>query len=177
MTISEEEIADQGYFYFLEHYGKKGMQWGVRQKFRNQRAKSTQKQATLKKGIAQRKPTPLNKAAANKAQKTADRAKRWEKGKPTKTDKRHRAVSASVLGVVGAYVALSIVASFGNRPVSSLPKTPSPKVGDIIRQEHATQLSSLTRMHKEGKMDAAQFKKFSETLGKRYDRKLAEVLG
>lgn len=176
----DEKVVDAYLDDYLSHYGKKGMKWGVRQKFRDQRAKSTQKKATLKKGVAQRNPTTMNKAEARNAQATADSAKRWAKGTPTKTDKRNRrdkAVTAGVLLAAGVYLTAGLVSAYGNRTVSSLPKTPSPKVGDFIRQEHATQLSSLTRMHKEGKMDAAQFKKFSETLGKRYDRKLAEALG
>ncbi len=166
---------------YLEHFGVKGMKWGViRQRYRKAHARSTQKRASVYKNIASRDPSIHNKSMARTAQQKADRAKRWEAGKPTRLDKAHRAVSAAWVVAIGGVVTAAIISEHGRTPTRDLPRpsrVTKSSVEQMIRNEHATQLSSLTRMHKEGKMDADQFKKFSESLAKRYDRKIAEALG
>lgn len=163
---------------YLAHHGVKGMKWGVRkrQKYRDRRAKKFQKAASFQKGIARVSPSKENLAIAKVTQRKADRAKRWAKGTPTKADKVHRAVSAGILAGLGAVAVHAIITSHGKTPINKIPKKPTSAAERLIRQEHATQLSSLTRMHAEGKMDAAQFKSFSEKLATRYDKKIAEAL-
>lgn len=164
---------------YLEHFGVKGMKWGViRQKYRKSRAKSARRNASLQKKVNRMNPNLANAAAARQSQRIADRATRWEKGTPTKADKFHRAASAAFAAGLGGVIVASIISSHGQTPSSRIPHSSFGKstVEQAIRNEHASQLSSLKRMHQEGKMDSDQFKKFSASLAKRYDRKVAEAL-
>jgi len=162
---------------YLEHYGQKGMKWGVRkQKHLVNRAKRAQKAANFNKRMAKVNPNAINDQAAKRSQVKADRFKRRAQGKETGADKAIRAVHGAVYVSAGALVVASIMSSHGKTPVNRIPKKPVSGVEATIRQAHAVKLSSLTRMHAEGKMDAAQFKNFSEALAARYDRKVVDAL-
>lgn len=180
---------------FLEHFGVKGMHWGVR----NKSFVSVQKQRRLNKYGDKKSGKPLTKA-----QKTARRERIGE-----------RAKLISMTALIGGYIALNILAARGQTKVSDTrfksafdeetfrdsarnawrarggfdggtgstgraraaasAARGERAVRDIINSERANQSASLLRMHQEGKMDAQQYKNFLKKLNIRYDRKLADL--
>ncbi len=57
-------------------------------------------------------------------------------------------------------------------------KSPTSKkksAADFVNERRDTEMYSLRRMHKEGKMDKDQFDNFSKILNDRYDRKVADA--
>ncbi len=131
---------------YLAHYGKKGMRWGVR-----------------KSGSLKTKKKPLT-----------------AREKRVKNLKRKQAAGKAVSAVVtAAYVATFIGSVFSspttNKKYSDI-KTPTSKTksaADFVNERRDTEMYSLRRMYKEGKMDSKQFENFSKILNDRYDRKAA----
>ncbi len=80
--------------------------------------------------------------------------------------------------VVAAWVASLFISEAKLKTKNIRPPSSSKakSVADLINDRRNVEVSSLTRMHKEGKMDADQFKNFSTILNARYDRKVAEAL-
>ena len=131
-------MYDQDVEEFLEHFGVKGMRWGIRNE--------------SKKVVLSPK----------------DRAKKRDRN-----IKRVHKVATTV--AAGLYIA-ALLSSSGNQKASTIKPPRSKSVSDLINARRNVEISSLTRMHKEGKMDADQFKNFSTILNARYDRKVAEAL-
>lgn len=145
----------------LEHFGVKGMRWGVQTKRSFSSGKSRQKRTA-----AQRK---------------------------SRQERINKVVSGTILTAVAASYAVSIITTLGMTKTHDIPSWGSSDFGgsssgssyqsrtrsptDIINQERDTQMSSLRRMHTEGKMDDAQLQNFQTKLNARYDRRVAEAAG
>ncbi len=93
-------------------------------------------------------------------------------------NKRNVKIANTVIYSVGAamFVASILSSSEGQQRASTVKPSRAKSVTDIINDRRNVEVSSLTRMHKEGKMDADQFKNFSTILNARYDRKIAEAI-
>lgn len=130
---------------YLEHYGKKGMQWGVRNKSNKPKPTAKEKRAKSKK----RKET-VNKVASG--------------------------VITAVM--VAGYVSSILAATGGTKTSNIRPPKPAraKSVTDLINDRRKTEVSSLLRMHREGKMDSEQLSNFSRILNARYDRKVADAI-
>jgi len=158
--VSDQEVED-----FLEHVGVKGMKWGTRKsssdKNNNQGSKSSTK-------------PPLTA----KQKKEKDRKKQ---------EIFNKVLSAGVATVYAAMFISSILVSAENQKFkdqnarnqnsrnqkTNITRPPKPKsAADIINDRRNVEVSSLKRMHREGKMDADQLKNFSTILNARYDRKV-----
>ncbi len=136
--IVDEEI-------YLEHYGKKGMQWGVR----------------------------------NKSNKTPLTAKEKKQKRQKRIDKGAQIVGTALYAaVVLSYVSHILNISGGTRTSNIRPPKPerAKSVTDLINDRRSTEVSSLLRMHREGKMDSEQYSNFSRILNARYDRKVADAI-
>lgn len=174
---------------FLEHFGVKGMKWGQRkavtaevQAKRDKKAGYyTNRSANIQREIDKLDlRTPRSAMAARdiaatrhvlmKAKMRSDKdAEAKRAGKLSSQQKKNLVVGGAVIGI--------FIASKMSQRASSLPKgPPSNSVADVIRKTKEEQMYSLTRMHKEGKMDAAQYKAFAAKLNERYDKKIAEAL-
>lgn len=125
---------------YLEHFGIKGMRWGVKNK----------------------------KTSVSKPKK-----------KLTKEQRQMRNISRALIGIKLVAGAMFLAAALSDKRANTIPKNrsyKSPSVEQVIRNTQKTQVSSLTRMHKEGKMDAEQYKNFKKILDARFDRKVADAL-
>lgn len=180
--VNDEEVDE-----FLEHYGVKGMQWGVRtggklgrahQKHLNNKASRLQKSAADQEALIDHYPNdPGVRYMAKKARSRADRATRRAEGNETGKDKAIRyASNATKVAMGAAFISLAIKAHSETKVSAARPKHVD-EAADLLHREYEKQLYSLRRMHQEGKMDADQFKRFSETLGNRYARKIADAGG
>lgn len=142
--IIEEEL-------YLEHYGKKGMQWGVRTAKTAGRGVKTGAQAT------------------GRGTKRAAKAT----GKFIKDDPKR----AAFIGFGLVYAGVLIAGALGQKSVDSPGfGTKTQSVSDLINQERDHKVSSIIRTHKEGHIDKDQMNKFLNTLNKRYDQKLHDAL-
>ncbi len=134
---------------YLEHWGVKGMKWGIRN----------------------------NQSSNKKVSKTGSKSKKLT---PMQIrEKRIKTLNKVVFGITATLYVASILSSLGNHKTSTIkpPKAPKAKsVADFINDRRNVEVSSLKRMHAEGKMDADQFKNFSTILNARYDRKVADAL-
>lgn len=147
--IIDEEV-------YLEHFGVKGMKWGVRN-FRN-----TQKKRKLNK-YGDKKAKPLTKSQ--------------------KESRKDRTITRAIIGTRMAVGAAFVAAMYASRDKGKLP--PGFRLRDdgpgartatqIINAERNTQISSLKRTFREGHIDKTQLQNFKEVLNKRYDRRIREA--
>ncbi len=177
--MSDQEVEE-----FLEHFGVKGMRWGVQNRSLRKEAGRQEHINRLKK-ISDGTATREERAAVRKktGTTTKPRANReLQNPKETKmliNNKRNQKVRDVATGlVVAAWVASLFISNAklktsNIRPPSS---TKAKSVANLINDRRNVEVSSLTRMHKEGKMDDDQLKNFSKILNARYDRKIAEAL-
>jgi hypothetical protein len=146
----------------LEHFGTKGMKWGVR----NNRTSGGKSKPKLTAQQRQARSERRMRIASNVVLGIAVAGTILN------------AVGSTMVGDVpprssssGSYQRSS--GSTGSGSSRSRPKSPV----DLINQERDTQMASMTRMHAEGRMDDAQFQNFSRTLNARYDRRVREAGG
>lgn len=142
---------------YLEHFGKKGMHWGIRNK----------------------KPKPTLTAA----QRQKRRERRVNTGVTVLKVAIIAAWVAAFLGTKGKTKATSYKSytnsnsykqSYKQHARTSSSKVKSAK--DLINDRRNVEVASLKRMHTEGKMDAAQQENFLKILNARYDRKVAAAI-
>ncbi|MBA2727659.1 MAG: hypothetical protein H0U49_05750 [Parachlamydiaceae bacterium] len=138
--IIEEDI-------YLEHFGVKGMQWGVRNTSGSKSKSKPKLTAAELRARKKRINSNVNKALAVVV------------------------VASYASTILNAYGSTRTSAPF---PGDSPRRTKSAK--DLINARRNVEVSSLNRMHREGHMDASQLKNFSAILNARYDRRIAEAL-
>ncbi len=144
---------------YLEHFGVKGMRWGV-----------------------------SNERSTDNSDKPPLTAKEKAKEKKERSEKRKKTVGKVAYGVFVAVYLASFLSEFGDTRTSTIPprgssRPPRPpraprakSVSDIINARRDTEVSSLRRMHREGHMDDDQLVNFKRILNARYDRRIADAL-
>lgn len=154
----------------LEHFGVKGMHWGVRKKrpkptAAQRRAKTAQRQKVAGRVL-------LGIAAAAYAVSILDAV-----GNTRVSDiPPHSDPFASSFRNNRDYSRARSNYDRATSGGSGRPRSPR-SAADLINQERDTQISSLRRTHREGHLDAEQLRIFEEKLNRRYDRRVAEAGG
>jgi hypothetical protein len=134
----------------LEHFGVKGMKWGVRKK----------------------RPKPTA------AQRRARQQRRDKIVTGVLLTVAAAAYASSILEAVGSTRARD-VPPYSNPFGSgySRPRSRPASPADIINQERETKLASIRGHYTQGFIDADQLRNFEASLNTRYDRKVAEAGG
>lgn len=171
---SDEEVED-----FLAHHGVKGQRWGVRH------PESFDRIHRVAAGTETRKLN-INKAknldGGNKdsiSKEIRNKQNKIPLTKQERIDRNTRRVAIakfSVRVVATTLFVAAILASNHSTPVNHIKVNKPQSVADIINAERNVKVSSLKRMHKEGKMDKDQAKNFLKILNDRYDRKIVDAM-
>lgn len=115
---------------FLEHFGVRGMQWGVK------KDRSRQGQANSAQARAERRPTRGNVRTAHRAQIRADRTVLGQQRRPI-TPRQAR------VGLAGATAVLGILAVAGGRQLGARMSSPRPTIDmSGIMNEYARQVTN-----------------------------------
>lgn len=143
--IIDEEI-------YLEHFGVKGMRWGVRKQRR------LRKYGDRSKGLTKQQKQ-------NRRQRNFNRASAGLR------------VAVGAIVVASMFSA----ADTGPPRTNSSSYTRTAKAGvksskDIINESRNVKIAALRKTFKEGHIDKDQLSKFESAINKRYDRKVAEAL-
>lgn len=158
---------------YIEHFGVKGMRWGVR----NER--STARQRYKQRNRERRETHKLNKYGDDRFPLTA----KQRRARQERTVKRVRNGALLAFAAIQVAGAVSVGREFSRQRASSRSSGSrastaakgAKSVADIINAERDHQISSLRRTHTEGHIDSEQLENFLKILNKRYDRKLFEA--
>lgn len=188
--IIDEEV-------YLEHFGVKGMKWGVYNKRRIQkrtvrrenRAKPYDKQAASIQGKIEKlnlKTPKTDRGRAGQAERRKNLVRNKElatknarlkrKGKLTSKEKE----TIAKVGIFVAFLLANSKASSGGEtgpgPNRNNYSRPSASVSDLINKERNVKTDAINRTFSEGFIDETQRKQFVDAMNKRYDRKLVDAL-
>lgn len=164
---------------FLTHHGVKGQRWGVRhpESF-NRVHRVSAGTETRKLNINRAKSFGGgNKDAIGKEIRNKQNKIPLTKQERIQRNNRRVAIAKfSVRVVATSLFVAAILASNHSTPVNHIKVNKPQSVADIINAERNVKVSSLKRMHKEGKMDSDQAKNFLKILNDRYDKKIVDAM-
>lgn len=150
---------------YLEHFGVKGMKWGVRREGmleRHRERRTIHKRRKLNKYGDPKISRPTMK------QRNARRSRNFSRA--------HTALGVAVAVVyIGGMLKLRGDKSLFDS-INLQSDTVKKSAKDLINAERSTQLSSLIRTHREGHITKEQLVNFKAILNRRYDRRIVEAL-
>lgn len=154
---------------FLVHHGVKGQRWGVRH------PESFDRTHRVAAGTETRKLL-LNRAKSLDGGNNQNKIALTKQERIVRNRRRVAITKFSVRVIATSLFVAAILASSHSTPVNHIKINKPQSVKDIINAERNVKVSSLKRMHKEGKMDSDQAKNFLKILNDRYDRKLVDAM-
>ena len=174
---------------YLGHFGVKGMRWGVhnkaktskfdkydvRQQYRDYYVKRAQQRVDYNKNNSR-----VSRTVTNRDNKRLDKAIRWQKGKPTKSDKTVRNLKiATVVGVsayvVGSKFTKNYMTNKNNKAIAkakynTLLKDRSAVLQKTMQEGRKKQLSIIEDLRSKGKIVPKTTKAMKKDVNGQYDR-------